>query len=85
MSVKETISHVVDTWFLYEPLLFNVYCTHKLEENDKMKCAYDGKRCHNQRALLPRHEPEECRPLQSGIRAELRGVLQAAVSHLSEF
>ena len=40
MSVKETISHVVDTWFLYEPLLFNVYCTHRLEENDKMKCAF---------------------------------------------
>ena len=45
MSVKETISHVVDTWFLYEPLLFNVYCTHRLEENDKMKCAFrTGKR-----------------------------------------
>ena len=34
MSVKEKISRIVDKWFLYEPLLFNVYCTHKLEEND---------------------------------------------------
>ena len=38
MSVKETISRVVDKWFLYDPLLFNVYCTHKLEPNCDMKC-----------------------------------------------
>lgn len=45
MSVKEQISHVVDNWFLYEPLLFNVYCTHKLEENKEMKCPFrTGKR-----------------------------------------
>ena len=45
MSVKEQISHVVDNWFLYEPLLFNVYCTHKLEENTKMMCPFrTGKR-----------------------------------------
>ena len=45
MSVKEQISHVVDSWFLYEPLLFNVYCTHKLEENTKIKCPFrTGKR-----------------------------------------
>jgi predicted metal-dependent peptidase len=45
MSVKEKISHVVDNWFLYEPLLFNVYCTHKLEENKEMKCPFrTGKR-----------------------------------------
>ncbi len=45
MSVKEQISRVVDNWFLYEPLLFNVYCTHKLEENTEMKCPFrTGKR-----------------------------------------
>ncbi|EID84336.1 hypothetical protein MSI_21690 [Treponema sp. JC4] len=45
MSVKETISSVVDKWFLYEPLLFNVYCTHKLEPNSDMKCSFrTGKR-----------------------------------------
>ena len=45
MSVKEKISSVVDKWFLYEPLLFNVYCTHKLEPNSDMKCTFrTGKR-----------------------------------------
>ena len=45
MSVKEKISSVVDKWFLYEPLLFNVYCTHKLEANSDMKCPFrTGKR-----------------------------------------
>ena len=45
MSVKEKISGVVDKWFLYEPLLFNVYCTHKLEPNGDMKCRFrTGKR-----------------------------------------
>ena len=45
MSVKEQISSVVDKWFLYEPLLFNVYCTHKLEENTQIKCPFrTGKR-----------------------------------------
>ena len=45
MSVKEQIRQVVDKWFLYEPLLFNVYCTHKLEPNSEMKCPFrTGKR-----------------------------------------
>jgi len=45
MSVKDKISHVVDTWFMYEPLLFNVYCTHKLEENKDSKSPFrTGKR-----------------------------------------
>lgn len=45
MSVKEKISQVVDKWFLYEPLMFNVYCTHKLEPNSDMKCTFrTGKR-----------------------------------------
>ena len=39
MSVIEKISRVVDRWFLYEPLLFNTYCTHKLEENTQ-SCAH---------------------------------------------
>ena len=45
MSVQEKISSVVDKWFLYEPLLFNVYCTHKLEPNSDMQCPFrTGKR-----------------------------------------
>ena len=45
MSVIDQISKVVDNWFLYEPLLFNVYCTHKLEENTQIKCPFrTGKR-----------------------------------------
>ena len=45
MSVKEKISQIVDKWFLYEPLMFNVYCTHKLEPNSDMKCPFrTGKR-----------------------------------------
>lgn len=44
-GVREIISKIVDKWFLYEPLFFNVYCTHKLEENCEMKCAFrTGKR-----------------------------------------
>lgn len=44
-GVRERISKIVDKWFLYEPLFFNVYCTHKLEENCEMKCAFrTGKR-----------------------------------------
>ena len=39
-SVRETISGIVDQWFLYEPLLFNVYCTHKLEENKTLCCPF---------------------------------------------
>lgn len=46
-NLKETIRKVVDRWFLYEPLLFNVYCTHKLEENTEMKCFFrTGKPSH---------------------------------------
>jgi len=45
MNVKDTISHIIDTWFMYEPLLFNVYCTHKLEENKEMQVPFrTGKR-----------------------------------------
>ncbi len=45
MSVKEAISRVVDKWFLYEPLIFNVYCTHRLEENSEIKTPFrTGKR-----------------------------------------
>lgn len=45
MSVKEAIGRVVDKWFLYEPLVFNVYCTHKLQENIEIKTPFrTGKR-----------------------------------------
>ena len=44
-DVRESISKIVDKWFLYEPLFFNVYCTHKLKKNNEMKCAFrTGKR-----------------------------------------
>lgn len=29
---------IIDKWFLYEPLLFNVYCTHNLVENTEILC-----------------------------------------------
>lgn len=34
--MEETISHIVEEWFLTEPLLFSAYCTHQLAENTKM-------------------------------------------------
>lgn len=45
MLVREYISHIVDSWFMYEPLLFDVYCTHRLEENNTIKTGFrTGKR-----------------------------------------
>ena len=34
--MEELISHIVEEWFLTEPLLFSAYCTHQLVENTKM-------------------------------------------------
>ncbi len=61
MSVKEKIRSVIDSWFLYEPLLFDVYCTHKLVENNKMKCPFrTGKRrIEYNPDLLENHSTEE--------------------------
>lgn len=34
--MEEVISHIVEEWFLTEPLLFSAWCTHTLAENRKM-------------------------------------------------
>lgn len=34
--MEEVISHIVEEWFLIEPLLFSAWCTHTLAENRKM-------------------------------------------------
>lgn len=34
--MEELISHIVEDWFLVEPLLFSAYCTHQLAENTRM-------------------------------------------------
>lgn len=44
--MKELISHIVEEWFLTEPLLFSAYCTHQLVENVKMSVPMrTGKMC----------------------------------------
>ncbi|MBO4318990.1 MAG: hypothetical protein J5857_00795 [Treponema sp.] len=65
MSVKEKISKVIDNWFLYEPLLFEVYCTHKLEPNCDMKCKFrTGKhRIEYNPQLLENHSTAEIEKL----------------------
>lgn len=40
MSKNKKIEHIIDQWFLNEPLLFNTYCTHKLEENPNMRTMF---------------------------------------------
>lgn len=39
MSARERIQQETEQWFLTEPLLFTVYCTHKLTMNPNMLCA----------------------------------------------
>ena len=34
--MEDIISHIVEEWFLTEPLLFSTWCTHTLAENRKM-------------------------------------------------
>ena len=74
MSVKEKIRSVIDNWFLYEPLLFDVYCTHKLEENDKMKCPFrTGKRrIEYNPGLLENSTAEE---IHRGLKTEVTRIL----------
>lgn len=38
MTVGERIKHLSQDWFLTEPLLFAVLCTHALKHNDNMGC-----------------------------------------------
>ncbi|MBQ4015163.1 MAG: hypothetical protein II610_07955 [Treponema sp.] len=39
-GAEERIKAIAERWFLTEPLLFNVYCTHKLEKNDKLSIPF---------------------------------------------
>ena len=74
MSVIEKISRVVDRWFLYEPLLFNTYCTHKLEENTQILCPFrTGKRRieYNQ-VLLKNYSEDE---LELALKTEVTRIL----------
>jgi predicted metal-dependent peptidase len=73
-DVREAISKVVDRWFLYEPLFFNVYCTHKLEENSEMKCAFrTGKRRieYNPELL----KGSDIKEIEMGLRTEVTRIL----------
>ena len=74
MSVKEQISSVVDKWFLYEPLIFNVYCTHKLEPNSDMSCSFrTGKRrIEYNPELLKDKSTEE---IEQGLKNEVTRIL----------
>lgn len=35
-TVEQRISHIIENYFLYEPLLFAIYCTHRLTSNNQM-------------------------------------------------
>lgn len=37
ISAGERISNVAQQWFLHEPLLFSVYCTHEITENKDLR------------------------------------------------
>ncbi len=38
IPIRERIQKIVEGWFLSEPALFEIYCTHQLKENPKMAC-----------------------------------------------
>ncbi len=40
MDVSSIIESVVRRWFYIEPVLFPIYCTHRLVENKAMKCGF---------------------------------------------
>lgn len=74
MSVKEKISHIIDFWFMYEPLFFNVYCTHKLEENNEMECKFrTGKRRIEYNSKLLIHSSEKI--IENLLRTEIYRIL----------
>lgn len=74
MSVKDKISKVIDYWFLYEPLFFEVYCTHKLESNIDMKCRFrtGKKRIEYNPTLLENLSTEE---IESLLKIEVTRIL----------
>ena len=74
MSVIEKISRVVDRWFLYEPLLFNTYCTHKLEENTQILCPFrTGKRRIEYNPVLLKNYSED--ELELALKTEVTRIL----------
>ncbi len=38
IPIRERIQKIVEGWFLSEPALFEIYCSHQLKENPKMAC-----------------------------------------------
>ena len=40
ITVEEKIKKIIERWFLLEPLMFNVFCTHKLQKNPKLKVPF---------------------------------------------
>lgn len=39
-NIEQVIKKITDRWFLAEPLLFSVYCTHTLTENDALSVPF---------------------------------------------
>ncbi len=40
ITVEEKIKKIIERWFLLEPLMFNIFCTHKLQKNPKLKVPF---------------------------------------------
>ena len=68
-SLLERILHITEGWFLTEPALFCIFCTHELVENSKMHIPIrtgKGKVEYNQEKLsnLTNSQLEECLRLE---------------------
>ena len=50
---KKIITKIAENWFLREPLLFGVYCTHKLTENTRMKIPFFSLRHTSRNGRIP--------------------------------
>lgn len=40
ITEEERIKKIIERWFLLEPLMFNIFCTHKLEKNIGLKVPF---------------------------------------------
>lgn len=59
MDEKERIKKITEYWFLTDPLLFAVYCTHELTQNDKMQIPFrTGKRCIEYNPIILQDYPD---------------------------
>ncbi len=59
MDAKERIKKITKYWFLTDPLLFAVYCTHELTQNDKMQIPFrTGKRCLEYNPIIFKDYPD---------------------------